>query len=91
MELYSLTNGVRNGQLNRLRRITRAGHLRHIIAARQAERSNAVRAGGDALAANADNRTGKRRTILVGHNKLYGLKDLAGQLDCERRSDPNRL
>lgn len=63
----------------------------HIAAALEAERRRAVRAGGDALAADRDNRTGQRCAVRVGDNQLYILENLAGQLDRAACRDFDRL
>lgn len=60
LELYALTNRIGYGKLYALCGVAGARHLRHIAAALEAERRRAVRAGGDALAADRDNRTGQR-------------------------------
>ena len=54
LELYALTNRIGYGKLYALCGVAGARHLRHIAAALEAERRRAVRAGGDALAADRD-------------------------------------
>lgn len=81
LELYALTNRIGYGKLYALCGVAGARHLRHIAAALEAERRRAVRAGGDALAADRDNRTGQRCAVRVGNNQLYILENLACQLD----------
>ena len=91
LELYALTNRIGYGKLYALCGVAGARHLRHIAAALEAERRRAVRAGGDALAADRDNRTGQRCAVRVGDNQLYILENLAGQLDRAACRDFDRL
>ena len=91
LELYALTNRIGYGKLYALCGVAGARHLRHIAAALEAERRRAVRAGGDALAADRDNRTGQRCAVRVGNNQLYILENLAGQLDRAACRDFDRL
>lgn len=91
LELYALTNRIGYGKLYALCGVAGARHLRHIAAALEAERRRAVRAGGDAFAADRDNRTGQRCAVRVGDNQLYILENLAGQLDRAACRDFDRL